>query len=227
MRSSSLARPVPVMSVLLMPALLMLGLLILGGCIPRQRAPRPSPVATLQTPAAHSACLADLRRMGVVFEPLPDRTFPNGCSAVQAVKLVAFGTPVTNLGAMRCPLARAFVLWVRDVVQPGGERWYGQRVRKLETFGTFACRPVNNVPGARLSEHGRANAVDVSAFVLDDGTRVTVKDGWNGVDERARGFLRALHDAACPRFSVVLGPDANAYHHDHFHFDMGPGPYCR
>lgn len=211
------------------PVLVMLGLLMLAGCIPRarHRAPRSSPAATVQTSAAFGTCLADLARMGVEFEQLPDRTFANGCSAVQSVKLVAFGTPVTNLGAMRCPLARAFVLWVRDVVQPSGERWYGQRVRKLESFGTFACRPVNNVAGARLSEHGRANAVDVAAFVLDDGTRITVKDDWTGGDARARGFLRALHDAACKRFPVVLGPDANAYHHDHFHFDMGAGPYCR
>jgi len=54
-----------------------------------------------------------------------------------------------------------------------------------------------------------------------------VSDGWNSEDPQVRGFLRALHRAACARFSVVLGPDANAFHRDHFHFDMGPGPYCR
>jgi hypothetical protein len=34
-------------------------------------------------------------------------------------------------------------------------------------------------------------------------------------------FLVGLHDAACQRFTTVLGPDANAEHHAHFHFDLG------
>ena len=205
---------------------------MLGGCIPHPKAPPPrrgvKPAATaIPTDAQYRMCLADLSRMGVAYQALPDRTFANGCSAVRAVKLVAIGTPVTNLGAMRCGLARAFSLWVSDVVQPQAQRVFGQGVRRIESFGTFACRPVNNVAGQRLSEHGAANAVDIGAFVLADGRRVTVKEGWTGPDGDARTFLRAVHDAACKRFGVVLGPDANAYHHDHLHFDMGAGPYCR
>jgi len=34
-------------------------------------------------------------------------------------------------------------------------------------------------------------------------------------------FLVGLHDAACQHFTTVLGPDANAEHHAHFHFDLG------
>lgn len=33
-------------------------------------------------------------------------------------------------------------------------------------------------------------------------------------------FLRRLHGSACGIFSTVLGPEANAAHHDHFHFDL-------
>lgn len=33
-------------------------------------------------------------------------------------------------------------------------------------------------------------------------------------------FLKALHAGACGVFGTVLGPEANAAHHDHFHFDM-------
>lgn len=98
---------------------------------------------------------------------------------------------------------------------------------RIESFGSFACRPVNNIEGNALSEHGRANAIDIGAFVLADGRRVSVRDGWNGSDAAQRAFLRQLHAAACRRFNIVLGPDANAYHHDHFHFDMGNGRYCR
>jgi len=33
-------------------------------------------------------------------------------------------------------------------------------------------------------------------------------------------FLKLVHDKACQRFGTVLGPEANAAHKDHFHFDQ-------
>ncbi len=176
---------------------------------------------------AYRQCLADFAKLDVKIQPLPDRTFPNGCSATHAVKLVAIGIPVANLGAMKCMMALPFTRWVRDTVTVQAQAILGRPVVKIESFGTFACRPKNGVKGADLSEHGRANAVDISAFVLQGGRRITVLADWNGPDPKARAFLRAVHQAACRRFSVVLGPDANAFHRDHLHFDMGKGPYCR
>ncbi|HEX9953605.1 MAG TPA: extensin family protein [Allosphingosinicella sp.] len=206
-------------------------LLLLAGCIPKGA--RPSEDATRaaaarETPAkATMQCHANLRREGVEFRALPDRWFANGCSAAGAVQLLDIGTPVTNLGAMTCPVARQFARWTREAVQPAAHAWLGKRVVRIESFGTYSCRPVNNQPGAKLSEHGRANAVDVGVFVLEGGRRIGVKEGWNGEDEDVRKFLRAVHQAGCRRFGVTLGPDANAFHRDHLHFDMGQGPYCR
>jgi hypothetical protein len=203
--------------------------ILLTSCIPSSehgpapRPPRPRTAAAAET----QQCFADLRRDGVSFRPLQDRVFDNGCSAVGAVQLLDIGTPVTNLGAMTCGLAQHFEQWVRDAVQPAARTWLGSPVVKIESFGTYSCRPMNGQAGARLSEHGRANAVDVGAFLLADGRRITVLDGWSGGDENVRRFLHAVHDAGCRRFSVGLGPDANAYHRNHLHFDMGRGPYCR
>jgi hypothetical protein len=196
----------------------------LSACIPSgDRRPPPA----LGPDKATLVCYADLRAQDVRFRPLPDRLFDGGCSALGAVQLLDIGTPVANLGAMTCPLAAAFARWVRDAVQPAARASLGSPVVRIESFGTYACRPVNGQAGARLSEHGRANAVDIGAFVLADGRRITVLEGWNGEDEDARRFLRAVHDAGCRRFRVVLGPDANAFHRDHLHFDLGPEPYCR
>jgi hypothetical protein len=208
---------------------LFLALLLLAGCIPQVDAPeKPSKAQKPGEPdKATLQCHADLRREGVEFRILPDRLFENGCTAIGTVQLRDIGTPVTNLGAMTCPLARQFARWSREAVQPAAERWLGSRVARIESFGTYSCRPVNGQAGGRLSEHGRSNAVDVAAFVLADGRRVTVLDGWNAEDENVRRFLRDAHQAGCRRFGVVLGPDANAYHRNHFHFDMGQGPYCR
>ena len=202
--------------------------LLLAACIPSgERRPAP-PAQARQAPAkATLICLADLTREGVRYKALEDRLFGNGCSALGAVQLLDIGTPVANLGAMTCPLARQFARWTREAMQPAARAWLGSRVVRIESFGTYSCRPVNSRPGARLSEHGRANAVDIGAFVLADGRRIAVKTGWNGEDEDVRRFLRAVHAAGCRRFGIVLGPDADAFHRDHLHFDMGQGPYCR
>lgn len=207
--------------------------LALTGCIPHANAPAPKRTRTAapayDDPRVYRQCLADLAALSpeVRIDPLPDRVFPNGCSATSAVKLVAIGIPVTNLGALKCGLALPFTRWVRESVPEAATRTLGARVVRIESYGSFACRPVNNVEGNKLSEHGRANAVDIAAFVLADGRRITVKDGWNGPDANARAFLRMVHAQACRRFAIVLGPDANALHHDHLHFDMGNGAYCR
>ncbi|WP_223798183.1 extensin family protein [Sphingomonas nostoxanthinifaciens] len=202
-------------------------LLLLAGCIPRPRHPQPLAPPPVDDARAYRQCLVDLSAMGAKVDPLPDRIYPNGCSATHAVKLVAIGIPVANLGAVKCGLARPFVTWTQQAVQQAARARLGSYVTKIESFGSFACRPVNGVAGNRLSEHGRADAIDIAAFDLADGRRITVKDGWNGPDRAASAFLHDLHAAACRRFNVVLGPDANAYHHDHMHFDMGSGPYCR
>ncbi len=202
--------------------------LLLAACIPSSDR-RPEPAARDRPAPAREArqCLADLARAGVRFKALPDRHFGNGCTAIGAVQLLDIGTPVANLGAMTCPLARQFARWTREAMQPAAEAWLGSPVVRIESFGTYSCRSVNSRPGARLSEHGRANAVDIAAFVLADGRRITVLGGWNGGDRDVGRFLRAIHAAGCRRFGIVLGPDADAFHRDHLHFDMGQGPYCR
>lgn len=209
--------------------LVLAAFLTLTSCIPRgdRRPASPPPEPTIEAAAATRQCHAEMLREGMDFRILEDRRFERGCSALGAVQLLDIGTPVTNLGAMTCPLARQFGRWVREAVQPAATQWLRSPVRRVETFGTYACRGVNNQPGARLSEHAFANAVDVAAFVLADGRRVTVEQGWRGEDERVRRFLRAVHEAGCRRFAIGLGPDSDAYHYNHLHFDMGRGPYCR
>lgn len=205
----------------------LLGLaLLLGSCTARPK-PEPTAVAPAHDGRALRQCLDDLTRHQVAFRTLADRAFEGGCEAVGTIQLLDIGTPVTNLGPMKCPLARGFANWTRAVVQPAARRWLGMSVRRIESFGTYSCRSRNGQPGARVSEHGRSNAVDIAAFQLADGRRITVLHGWNGADQDVRRFLREVHREGCRRFAVGLGPDANAAHRDHLHFDMGAGPYCR
>ncbi|WP_395635419.1 extensin family protein [Sphingorhabdus sp.] len=163
--------------------------------------------------------MAGLKEKSVRFAGLPNKSFDGGCRMIDTIKLMDFGTPATNLGAMTCPLAANFTDWARYAVRPAAKQYLGAEVVRIETMGTFNCRNIYGGHSGKLSEHAFANAVDVSAFVLRDGRRVSVLTGWNGSSEE-RAFLRRLHQSACKRFGTVLGPDYNAAHANHFHLDM-------
>lgn len=120
---------------------------------------------------------------------------------------------------LRCPMVPAVERWVQTVVEPAARRYLGTELAELTVAGSYSCRPINHVSGGRLSEHGHANALDISQFRLLDGRVVTVKCGWHG-DARERNFLRAVHHGACQEFTTVLGPEHDALHHDHFHLDL-------
>lgn len=221
-------------------ALLMLPLLlnacIGGGNDKPERRPSPSrdpgtrPITlTGPTPKETQQCFTALARANVRYSGLPDRDFGGGCVVQGAVQLLDIGVPVTGLKSMRCQLAEAFTGWVRHAVAPAAKQMLGSELQRVETFGTYSCRPVVGAgarAAGRLSEHASANAIDVSAFILKDGRRITVEKGWVSDDPRVREFLRTLRQSACRRFNTVLSPDYNQAHRDHFHFDMGRGPYC-
>ena len=120
---------------------------------------------------------------------------------------------------LRCPMIPALNQWMRDVVAPSADRWRGAYVVKVRVAASYGCRPINHKRGGKLSEHGRANAIDISAFELADGRVVNLKRGWRGTRDE-RGFLRDVHRGACRIFSTVLGPNADRFHHDHFHLDL-------
>ena len=95
----------------------------------------------------------------------------------------------------------------------------GREVVSIQVAASYACRTRNSIPGARLSEHGRANALDVRGFVLAGGEVVSVRHGWHSWGGES-AFLREVHRGACRIFTTVLGPNADRYHRDHFHFDL-------
>ena len=183
------------------------------------------------TGEAARQCLSTLKADDVRFTPLPNQSFGGGCQTIDTVKLMRLSTEASNLGAMTCPLAANFAAWAKHAVRPAAKQYLDSDVIRIETMGTYNCRKIVGTRSNQLSEHAYGNAVDVSAFALSDGRRISVLNGWNGnADERA--FLRRLHQSACKRFGTVLGPDYNNAHANHLHFDMGKSmkdgsAYCR
>jgi hypothetical protein len=125
-----------------------------------------------------------------------------------------------------CPLAVAFALFERHSLQPAAQAVFGQAVTRVDHLGSFACRNIYNRADGRLSQHASANALDIAGFRLADGRTISVLKDWSGDGESAR-FLRQARDGACKDFNVVLSPDYNAAHRNHFHLDMGRWWVCR
>jgi hypothetical protein len=116
-----------------------------------------------------------------------------------------------------CAVDAALARWLRHGVQPQAEVIFSSKVVRIEQLGTYNCRRIGNTDS--WSEHATGNAIDVSAFVLADGRRITLRRGWRGSTEEA-AFLHAVRDSACESFSTVLSPDYNAAHADHLHLDQ-------
>lgn len=121
-----------------------------------------------------------------------------------------------------CPVAAGLHLWLRETVQPAARAHLGTAVARIETFGSYSCRRRYSRPDAPWSEHATGDAVDIAAFVLTDGRRLSVLDEWPDHGPAAR-FLHASRDGACDLFTTVLSPDYNAAHRDHLHLDMAEG----
>jgi len=164
----------------------------------------------------------------LIASPVPDNPIRKGCGWINAVRPTAFGRVSYSTARVSCPVAAAMALWIAYDVQPLARRIFGRRVVRLDDMGVYSCR---NVIGSRFwknrrSEHATANAVDIGGFHLDDGTHISVLRDWKRPGRKSE-FLRAVHLAACSYFRVVLGPDFNSEHENHFHFDRGTLYTCR
>ena len=195
--------------------------------------------------AANEPWRGDLERMclrsGLVRETnyidaLKAISGPSVCGARKPFSVSAVSNGRVALepeATLRCGMIPAVEEWVADVVQPAARKAFGEEVTAMRVAASYACRPRNNRAGGRLSEHGYANAIDISRFTLADGRVVSVEADWNGGSPQEKVFLREVHAGACGPFTTVLGPEADAAHRTHFHFDLarrgqnGRGLYCR
>jgi hypothetical protein len=263
---------------------------------------------------------------------------------LEPVKLGQCGTPqpveVKSLGSgqqvllvppavMNCRMVAMLSRWIDTVVQPKARALLGKPIARLTNASAYVCRNRYGAKDQKLSEHAKANAFDVSAFVTSDGRSISVEANWgptmaeiearqaveaeklakaeadkamatkvastggalpasveaaaeapaktaaivppppkkikNGKGAKSAGqtlslgelvkgeplvakgsttdrkrnrgelfvrppelmpkspegkFLHAVHAAACLTFGTVLGPEANAAHHDHLHLDL-------
>lgn len=152
----------------------------------------------------------------------------SACGIQDAVRVRSVsGIPLSQEAMIDCPTAKALKTWVDKGMKPAIGTT-GGGVAQIRVAAHYACRTRNNQPGARISEHGKGRAIDISGFRLRDGSEITLLQDW---DRRETGaMLRVMQQRACGIFGTVLGPDSDRFHKDHFHFDTARhrgGAFCR
>ncbi len=144
----------------------------------------------------------------------------NGCGVEDPVRVTSLaGVRLSQAVTVDCSIAKALNSWVDEVAQPA----FDGRLVELQIAAHYICRSRNNIKGAKISEHGKGRAIDISAFILSNGTVLTVSQNYNKL-------LRRIYKAGCSYFKTTLGPGSDGYHEDHFHFDTSArngGAYCR
>lgn len=171
---------------------------------------------------AQEACEASLNRIGVTFKRISPISDGDGCNVPVPLEVSRLSDAIAlkPSGTMNCSTALALANWVDDTLLPAAERSFpGRSLVAIRQSSTYVCRPRNNQPGAKLSEHATANAVDIAGFEFADGEyhEVRIRQRTGSVEE---AFQKAVRFGACIHFTTVLGPLSDINHADHFHLDL-------
>jgi hypothetical protein len=121
---------------------------------------------------------------------------------------------ITPPALVRCTFAQAIVDWVREDLAPAA-RSLNARLASLDNYASYDCRGRNRVVGAKISEHGKGNALDVRSLKLANGTVIQLTDPTVAMELRAQ-----LRTKTCARFTTILGPGSDGFHEDHIHVDL-------
>lgn len=130
--------------------------------------------------AALTQCVQALAPITADVSPLaPIRSGDCGTPAPVLVKSIG-GTPRVSFDpplVLDCAMVAGLDHWITESVQPAAKEAFSSSVSAI-IGSSYACRNVYNLPNGHLSQHAFANAIDVPVFVLANGRKVDVKNGW-------------------------------------------------
>ncbi|MBO6718375.1 MAG: extensin family protein [Rhizobiaceae bacterium] len=202
--------------------------------VPNTPKPRPDFVEPEQDidpmPAEERACRGNLIALGVEFEELEEIDGEGECGIAFPVKVTSLGSDVelSPDAVVNCATAETAARLVQETARPAAKRELGAEIVGIRHASAYVCRHRWN--GEKISEHARGNALDIAAFLLEDGRTVDVQ-AYGPADMPERRFMATVRRHACGPFKTVLGPGTDADHALHFHFDLAErrrgSTYCR
>ncbi|MDX2258901.1 MAG: extensin family protein [Hyphomicrobiaceae bacterium] len=113
-------------------------------------------------------CRRLLHSIDAVVVPL-DPIKAGSCGTAAPVSLVSVGkSPQVSLSppvVVNCDLVAAMHTWVTKHLQPAAKKHLGAPLVTIQTMSSYSCRNAYGRADRGLSEHGRANAIDISGFL--------------------------------------------------------------
>jgi hypothetical protein len=179
-----------------------------------------------QVLAAQARCKIALKDIAAEFEAVPAFGGPTGCGSPAPLRVTSLaGILLEPPIITNCDMAQALYGWVGTSLALGASQDLGKQLVRINTASDYVCRRRNSQAGGKLSEHGKANALDIASLQFSDGTVMTIKGDWSGFKallglSTKSFFLKRIRRDACIRFTTVLGPGTDKYHGDHFHVDL-------
>jgi hypothetical protein len=135
------------------------------------------------------------------------------CGAPAPVVLHRLGSgdnrvELTPPALVNCPMVAHLHRWLERTLQPAAREMLGSPITRLRNTSGYACRKRNgSVAQAEvLSEHAKANAIDIAGFETADGRRIDVAQAWGATErdsERKDKARTATQDHAQPSESAV------------------------
>ncbi|MEZ5849285.1 MAG: extensin family protein [Hyphomicrobiaceae bacterium] len=149
--------------------------------------------------AAKVACQSGLKGRDIVAVELPPLR-EGQCGSPAPLQLISVGKdPQITFSepvVVTCEMAVAFDDWVRGDLQKTARQTLGSPIVRIEVMSSYSCRNAYGRKKTRLSEHGRANAIDIRSFVTQGGDTVSVLDGWGATARDIKARIAAAAKAA-------------------------------
>ncbi len=190
-----------------------------------------TPITALQLRRAladETQCRLAMTQADVAFTEMEDLVVDQNCGIAGRGRLSGLVSADVRAVETRCTTALRLTMWEHHVVQPAARDILGTDARALRHIGSYNCRRMRTARGANngWSSHATADSIDIVGVELGDGRTLSLIDDWSTPGPEA-DFLHQIGRGACDWFRVVLGPNFNRLHADHFHL-QGPGwGYCR
>ncbi len=184
------------------------------------------------TPNATTTCLQELDRRGIIWAPwnYTTQTASNGAqctigdpirvsSPVNGVDYRYYSSDTPSAMSMACELALA--------LDELGDVLKEYEIDTVLHIGTFNCRPISG--SNNLSQHSYGLAIDIFGFEDVSNERYILEDHWEHDTTAPQGAKarvlyeigQAMHDQQI--FNIVLTPNFNSAHDNHFHVDLTAG----
>ncbi len=152
---------------------------------------------------------------GVDAVTVPEAPFRKGdCGTMAPVRLLSIGkSPEISFSpppVITCDLVVGLVKWMKDEVQPAARRHLGAEVIRVDSMSDYSCRMAYGRVGNKLSEHGKANALDIRSFTTRKGAEAIVLKDWGQTKRDVRKEIAAAKAAAEKAEAVKLAAEKAA-----------------